>query len=66
MATTHKNPLQSLKDATKKLDGDVTFDDVMQICFQELKQWQDGTDGYRTEIWQFLRAAANRAQHLPF
>jgi hypothetical protein len=63
MATPHKDDKrQSLIEATAKV-GSAPFDDVLKICFQELKQWQDGgTDGYRNEIWQFLRAAANRAQ----
>jgi hypothetical protein len=65
MTTPHNdNRRQSLNDAKTKLRGDINFDDVMQICLRELKHWQDGTDGYRTEIWQFLRAAADRAKNL--
>jgi hypothetical protein len=68
MATPHKdNKLQLLIAATQKLESDpnLTFDDVVQLCFQHLKEWPPGsTDVARTEIWYFLQAAARRAKHL--
>jgi len=68
MATPHNDiKLQSLTDATKKLESDenLAFDDVVKICFQELKRWQDGgTDGSRTEIAGFLWEAGRKARRL--
>jgi hypothetical protein len=59
--------LQFLNTATKELESDdkLDFDDVVRLCIQELKEWPAGsTEGARTEIWHFLRAAARRANHL--
>jgi hypothetical protein len=67
MATQHKDKLQLLNDATKKLEGDqnFVFDDVVQLCQQQLKEWPPGsTAAARTDIARFLRAAADRARHL--
>jgi hypothetical protein len=59
--------LQILNAATKELESDdkLAFDDVVRLCVQELKEWPPGsTDGARTQIKDFLRAAAKRAEHL--
>jgi len=67
MATPHKDiKLQSLTDAAKKLESDenLACDNVVKICLGELKQWQDGTDGYRTEIAGFLWEAGRKARRL--
>ena len=68
MTTPHEDKrLQLLNAATKELESDdkLTLDDVVRLCVQELKEWPPGsTDGARTEIWHFLRAAARRANHL--
>jgi hypothetical protein len=67
MTTAHQDKLRLLTDATKKLesDPDLTFDDVVELCLQQLKQWPRGsTASARTEISWFLRAAGSRANHL--
>jgi hypothetical protein len=67
MTTAHGDKLRLLTDATKKLEGDpdLAFDDVVELCLQQLKQWPRGsTAAARTEISWFLRAAGSRANHL--
>jgi hypothetical protein len=67
MTTAHQDKLRLLTDATKRLEGDpdLTFDDVVELCLQQLKQWPRGsTAAARTEISWFLRAAGGRANHL--
>jgi|HubBroStandDraft_5_1064220.scaffolds.fasta_scaffold4189394_1 hypothetical protein len=59
--------LQMLNDAKKKIESDetLTFDDVVQLVFHQLKRFQRGSTGAaRTEISQFLLAAGRRAQEL--
>jgi hypothetical protein len=45
MATAHKDKLQLLEDATKKIESDetFTFDDVVQLCSHQLQEWPDST-----------------------
>jgi hypothetical protein len=67
MTTAHGDKLRLLLDATKKLEGDpdLTFDDVVELCLQQLKQWPRGsTAAARTEISWFLRAVEHRANRL--
>jgi hypothetical protein len=65
MATEHKDKLQLLEDATKKIESDetLTFDDVVQLCAHQLNEWPDST-GAKTEIWHLLRAAERRMNRL--
>ena len=71
-----ENRLQSLLDAaerfpalraaTRKIESEnLSFDDIVQVCLHELKKWPPGsTDGGRTDIANFLRAAERRARQL--
>jgi hypothetical protein len=58
--------LPALRTATSKIESEnLSFDDVVQICLHELRKWPPGsTDGGRTELANFLRAAERRARQL--
>ena len=67
MTTVHDDELRLLEDARKKIEGDenLTFDDVVQLVFHELKKWPVGsTDAARPEISLFLLAAGRRTAKL--
>jgi hypothetical protein len=65
MTTAHKDKLQLLSDAKKKLESaeNLTLDDVVQLCLEQMKEWPRGsTDAARTAIADFLRAVERRAR----
>jgi hypothetical protein len=67
MAKTHDDKLRLLNAATQRIRDDetLTFDEVMQLCVHQLKEWSPGgTDGAKTEIAKFIEAAARRAEKL--
>ena len=60
MATAHQED-----EAKKKLDSAAAFDDLIEICIDELQRWPQGsTKTARKELAAFLRYAANRAAHM--
>jgi hypothetical protein len=64
MTTAHKDKLQLLSDAKKKLESseNLVFDDVVQICLEQMREWPRGsTEGARTQIAEFLKAVASKA-----